>query len=89
VKAFVLDRYGKKGALRSAEMPSPDPRDDEVLVQVHAAGVNLLDDRAAAELGIRRKARSRGVDFSFLFMKANGDQLRAITRPSMPGSSAP
>jgi len=30
--------------------------------------------------GIRRKARSRGVSFSFLFMKANGSQLREITR---------
>jgi NADPH:quinone reductase-like Zn-dependent oxidoreductase len=30
--------------------------------------------------GIRRKAKSRGVSFSFLFMKANGSQLREITR---------
>ena len=30
--------------------------------------------------GIRRKAKSRGVGFSFLFMKANGSQLREITR---------
>lgn len=43
MKAFVLDGYGKKRALRSAEVPDPELRDDEVLVQVHAAGVNLLD----------------------------------------------
>jgi NADPH:quinone reductase-like Zn-dependent oxidoreductase len=43
MKAFVLDRYGKNGALRSADMPMPSLRDDEVLVEVHAAGVNLLD----------------------------------------------
>jgi NADPH:quinone reductase-like Zn-dependent oxidoreductase len=43
VKAFLLDRYGKNRALRSAEVPTPTLRDDEVLVQVHAAGVNLLD----------------------------------------------
>ncbi|MCR6475374.1 NADP-dependent oxidoreductase [Variovorax sp. ZS18.2.2] len=43
MKAFVLDRYGKKGALRSADMPMPSLHDDEVLVEVHAAGVNLLD----------------------------------------------
>jgi NADPH:quinone reductase-like Zn-dependent oxidoreductase len=30
--------------------------------------------------GIRRKAKSRGISFSFLFMKANGSQLREITR---------
>lgn len=43
MKAFLLDRYGKNRALRSAEVPEPVLRDDEVLVQVHAAGVNLLD----------------------------------------------
>jgi NADPH:quinone reductase-like Zn-dependent oxidoreductase len=29
---------------------------------------------------IRRKAKRRRVSFSFLFMKANGSQLREITR---------
>jgi NADPH:quinone reductase-like Zn-dependent oxidoreductase len=43
MKALVLDGYGKKRELRLAEMPDPVLRDDEVLVQVHAAGVNLLD----------------------------------------------
>jgi len=43
VKAFVVDRYQKQGALRLADMPTPEPREDEVLVEVHAAGVNLLD----------------------------------------------
>lgn len=43
MKAFVLDRYGKKAALRPADMPTPELRDDEVLVEVHAAGLNLLD----------------------------------------------
>nr|WP_315189964.1 NADP-dependent oxidoreductase [uncultured Albidiferax sp.] len=45
MKAFVLDRYGKQGALRMADVPRPELRDDEVLVQVHAAGVNLLDSK--------------------------------------------
>ena len=43
MKAFVLDRYGSKGGLRAGEMPEPEVREDDVLVQVHAAGVNLLD----------------------------------------------
>ena len=29
--------------------------------------------------GIRRKAKRRGVSYSFLFMRANGEQLREIT----------
>jgi alcohol dehydrogenase len=43
MKAFVVDRYQKQAALRLADMPTPEPREDEVLVDVHAAGVNLLD----------------------------------------------
>ena len=43
MKAFVVDRYQKKAALRLADMPTPELREDEVLVEVHAAGVNLLD----------------------------------------------
>lgn len=43
MKAFVADRYEKKSALRLADMPVPPLRDDEVLIEVHAAGVNQLD----------------------------------------------
>ena len=43
MKAFVLQRYGKQSALQLTELPQPELRDDEVLVEVHAAGVNLLD----------------------------------------------
>jgi len=45
VKAFILDRYGSKTALRAGEIADPDVREDDVLVQVHAAGVNLLDSK--------------------------------------------
>lgn len=41
MKAFILDRYGSKVALRAGEVADPDVREDEVLVQIHAAGVNL------------------------------------------------
>jgi alcohol dehydrogenase len=43
MKAFVIDRYGKKELLRAADVPEPVLRDDEVLVQVHATSVNPLD----------------------------------------------
>lgn len=43
MKSFVLERYGKKRELKLVEVPTPQLRDDEVMVEVHAAGVNLLD----------------------------------------------
>lgn len=45
MKAFVLTGYGKKAPLRLTDMPVPEPLNDEVLVQVHAAGVNVLDTK--------------------------------------------
>jgi len=43
MKAFVVDRYKSKDAVRLGEMPEPEVRDDDVLVQVHAASLNQLD----------------------------------------------
>ena len=43
MKAFILDRYGKSAALRLGEVAEPVVGDKDVLVQIHAAGVNLLD----------------------------------------------
>lgn len=45
MKAFLLEGYGKKRALRMADVPTPELRPDEVLVEVHAAGVNLIDSK--------------------------------------------
>ncbi len=45
MKAFFIDQYGSKVGLRAGEMPEPQVREDDVLVQIHAAGVNLLDSK--------------------------------------------
>jgi alcohol dehydrogenase len=43
MKAFVVDRYKSKAGLRFGDMPNPELRDDDVMVQVCAAGVNPRD----------------------------------------------
>jgi NADPH:quinone reductase-like Zn-dependent oxidoreductase len=45
MKAVILDRYGSADRVRAGDMPDPELREDDVLVQVHAAGVNLLDSK--------------------------------------------
>src|SRR5215207_4171162 len=45
MKAFIVDRYGSKDGVRAGEMPDPQLREDDVLIQIHAAGVNLLDSK--------------------------------------------
>jgi len=43
MKAFILSRYSKKDGLQFGESPEPVLKENDVLVEVHAAGVNLLD----------------------------------------------
>ncbi len=45
MKAFIINRYGTKETGRIGDMPEPDLRDDDVLIKVHAAGVNALDSK--------------------------------------------
>jgi NADPH:quinone reductase-like Zn-dependent oxidoreductase len=44
VRAFIVDRYGKVSG-RIGTMPEPQLRQDDVLVEVHAASVNPLDSK--------------------------------------------
>lgn len=45
MKAFLVDRYGKKETGRIGDAPQPPLRDDDVLIRVHAASVNALDTK--------------------------------------------
>jgi len=45
VKAFVVDKYKKKGPLRLADMPDPVIGANDVLVRIHATAINLLDSK--------------------------------------------
>jgi len=40
VKAIVQDKYGSATVLRLSDIDKPEPGDDDVLIQVHAAGVD-------------------------------------------------
>lgn len=45
MKAFLIDRYGKKETGRIGDAPEPPLRDGDVLIRVHAASVNALDTK--------------------------------------------
>ena len=45
MKAFIINRYGKKENLQSAGIAEPVLRANDVLVQIHAASVNVLDSK--------------------------------------------
>jgi NADPH:quinone reductase-like Zn-dependent oxidoreductase len=44
MKAFVLKRYGKSDQTAFADIPKPTLKPDEILVQVHAVGLNPIDN---------------------------------------------
>ncbi len=43
MKAFIVKNYGKKEKLHLTDWAEPTLEDNDVLVQIHSAGVNLLD----------------------------------------------
>ncbi|QND52271.1 NADP-dependent oxidoreductase [Phyllobacterium sp. 628] len=45
MKSFLIDRYAKGGTLRFTEIPEPELRDNDVMVEIHAASVNVLDTK--------------------------------------------
>ena len=48
MKAVIVDRYGTPGVVRVGEIPDPVVGEHDVLVEVHAAGVNQLDVKIRA-----------------------------------------
>jgi len=45
MKAFVVDCYGGADRVRAREVPLPEMREDDALIEIHAAGVNPLDSK--------------------------------------------
>ena len=43
MKAFIVKKYGKKEKLHLTDLAEPIVKENDVLVQVYSAGVNLLD----------------------------------------------
>jgi len=44
MKALIFNKYAKRDNVTFADRPRPVPKPDEILVQVHAAGLNPIDN---------------------------------------------
>ena len=45
MKAFVINKYSKTESLQLTDMPVPEVKENDVLVEIHASGLNLLDSK--------------------------------------------
>lgn len=45
MKAFVINKYGRKEKLQLCDAEKPAIKDTEILVEIHAAALNLLDSK--------------------------------------------
>ena len=52
MKAVRLHEFGGLDSLRVEEAPTPEPRQGEVLVRIHAAGINPVDWKTCAGEGV-------------------------------------
>jgi NADPH:quinone reductase-like Zn-dependent oxidoreductase len=73
MRAVIYDRYGPPDVLRLEEVERPVPKEDEVLVRVHATTVNRSD------VHIREANRSNGLAMTFLSRSLSG-----LWRPRQP-----
>ena len=52
MKAVRIHEFGGLDSLRVEDAPTPEPRDGEVLVRIHAAGINPVDWKTCAGEGV-------------------------------------
>lgn len=58
MNAIVYTRKGPSALFRLAEVPKPEPQQDQVLVRVHATAVNALDYRRFEGVGLETATES-------------------------------
>src|SRR5260370_5053156 len=62
IKAIVVHEYGGPEVLKYEDVPRPEPKEDQILVRVIAAGVNPVDDASRSE----KYAKFFGITLPFI-----------------------
>ncbi|HTI26362.1 MAG TPA: NADP-dependent oxidoreductase [Kutzneria sp.] len=98
MRAAVIDAYGPADTLRVTDLPVPAPGDGEVLIRVHAAGLNAIDwaSRAGQGVGVGAFPAVLGWDLSGTVVTATsgtgpqpGDEVFGMPRfPALAGAYA-
>src|SRR5215831_12094779 len=98
MKAAVYRRYGSPDVVSVDEVPKPVPRDDEVLVRIHAATLGVVDSLARrgaplyarSHFGLRRpRFAVLGADFAGQIEAAGAAVTRVSVGDQVFGNTAP
>jgi NADPH:quinone reductase-like Zn-dependent oxidoreductase len=80
MKAIVQDRYGDVEVLQLRDIPTPTIKDDEVLIEVRAAGLDpgvwhLMTGRPylVRLIGLRLRRQARGMDVAGIIRSVGKD----------------
>src|ERR1700688_3548544 len=73
MKAVRIHAYGGPDVLRLEEVSRPEPRANEMLIRVHAAGVNPVDWKIREGLLQGPLPQIMGIDFSGVVERIGGD----------------
>ena len=45
--AFIINKYSKDEPLHLTDIPTPSIEENEVLIEIHSAGLNQLDSKSS------------------------------------------
>jgi NADPH:quinone reductase-like Zn-dependent oxidoreductase len=74
MRAYVLEHYGNPEGSRLMDVPEPTPGPGDILVEVHAAGLNPVDFKF-------RQGKLRAIlrpTYRYLFMHPSGTELAQL-----------
>src|SRR5207237_5690489 len=83
MKAIVVDEYGGPEVLKYQDVPRPEPKEDEILVRVSAAGINPVDSYVRqgmlAKRGLDNRPAITGYDIAGVVEKtgANAQKFKS------------
>jgi NADPH:quinone reductase-like Zn-dependent oxidoreductase len=90
MRAFAVDEFGAAGSIH--QLPIPEPGPGEILVTVHAAGVNVMDPLYVA--GVMKEYMEHrfplvpGIDFAGVVERVGGDVERFAAGDDVYGISS-
>ena len=84
MRAVLIEKYGGPEVLQLADVPAPEPEDDEILIDVEAAGINFADTHVVDQTYLNRPQGSRQLR-EWASSRSENSYLAPQELPLIPG----